>query len=221
MKLYYQDELITLYYGDAAKIVPQLKTHSLLLTDPPYGLGEKIRLSTNTPRTGEEKIVVSKFNGIFWDDLLPQWLIDTCIAKCGYAIIFGGNYYHLPPAKCWLIWDKRIPQGCTFPPCEIAWTNLNHGHRLISHLWHGLARANNEKKYHPTQKPLKVIRWAMKQAPLYPFSSILDPFAGSGTTLVAARIRKLKATGIEISQEYCDIIVKRLSYWKTVMKSCH
>lgn len=142
-------------------------------------------------------------------EIVPQWLIDQCVAKCSSAIIFGGNYYRLDPTRCWLVWDKHNGNN-DCPACELAWTNLNKGVRMIEHLWSGAIRAGKEIKRHPHQKPLRVIQWAMEQANMYAFSSVLDPFAGSGTTLVAAKMKGYKSTGIEIEQKYCDIIVRRL-----------
>jgi DNA modification methylase len=80
---------------------------------------------------------------------------------------------------------------------------------MKSHLWNGMIRKDSEVRYHPTQKPVDVIAWAIVLAPKS--ESILDPFMGSGTTLRAAKDLGRKAIGIEIEEKYCEIAVRRLA----------
>jgi DNA modification methylase len=205
MEPYYQDELITLYHGDCRKIVPQLKgKFSLLLTDPPYGLGQ-----THATVMSRGKLAKPKDYGYFyWDQSrVPQWLLDQLIDKCYNSIIFGGNYYRLPPTNCWLVWDKR--QTSNFADGELAWTNLKGAVRIKRHLWNGMIRQGGETRYHPTQKPLGIILWAMEKRSILT-KGVLDPFCGSGTTLVACKLKGIRGTGIEIDKKYCDITIKRL-----------
>jgi len=84
----------------------------------------------------------------------------------------------------------------------MAWTNYGKQVRHLSHHWSG------EIKIHPTQKPLPVIKWCITQAPLA--LSVIDPFCGSGTTLVAAKDSGILATGIEIEERYCESAANRL-----------
>ncbi len=122
------------------------------------------------------------------------------------VIIWGGNYYELPLSRCWLSWCK--PDA---PPSmgnvELAWTNLNDNSR---YLIHSIRATNKERVGHPTQKPLRVMRWSLMIPDLPPGSLICDAFAGSGTTLVAAKEQGHSAIGIEISEAYCEIAAKRL-----------
>jgi DNA modification methylase len=210
---YYQDELVTLYWGDCKKIVSQLKgKFSLLLTDPPYGLAHRNEAYYCKPTIiGETKIQVmhkGRDNSEWDSNLAPQWLIDMLIDKCYNSIIFGGNYYRLPPTRCWLVWDKKN-EGRDYANCELAWTNLPMAVRMVKCLWNGMLRDGGETRYHPTQKPLKVILWAMEKRKILT-KGVLDPFCGSGTTLVACKLKGIRGTGIEINKEYCDITVKRL-----------
>ena len=101
-----------------------------------------------------------------------------------WAIVFGGNYYSMPPASCWLVWDKENGNN-DFADCELAWTNIPKAVRRIRYMWNGMLRANKEQRGdHPTQKPVGVMRWAISQVP-HPADTILDHFMGSGTTGVA------------------------------------
>jgi DNA modification methylase len=124
------------------------------------------------------------------------------IAK--HVCIWGGNYYadELPATNKWLCWYKKIV-GLSFSEFELAWTNYSENCRHITHMWQG------EEKNHPTQKPLKVMQWCIKQLPP-DATTILDPFAGSGTTGVAAQSLGRNWIMIEISPEYCEIAKKRL-----------
>jgi DNA modification methylase len=117
----------------------------------------------------------------------------------------------MPPSSCWLVWDKHISSD--FADCELAWTNLPGAVRKIDYLWDGFRRKRPEPRWHCTQKPLNVIKWCITQADTKlkrKVATILDPFAGSGTTLVAAKAMGRRSIGIEREEDYCHIIVERL-----------
>lgn len=208
-KPYYQDKFITLYLGDSEEIISEIiEPIDLVLTDPPYGIGEAF--GKNKSRG---KLAVSKdYGNLDWDNKTAnQNFINELIQKP--AIIFGGNYYQMPPNACWFVWDKKNGET-DFADCELAWTNLPGAVRQISYMWHGMLREIPEKRFHPTQKPLEVMKWCILQADKKLKSqvkNILDPFAGSGTTLIAAKNLNRNAIGIEIEEQYCEIIAKRLS----------
>lgn len=202
MKPYYQDEAVTIYHGDCREIVPTLGKFDLLLTDPPYGLGSKLHdggtWSTNP-------IYDAMLN---WD-LKPlrteEILTLVEFARC--SIVWGGNYYQLPPSRCWLAWRKQNRLE-TLADFELAWTSFDANAREITEL------SNPDgKRQHPTQKPLSVIKWCMTryEDKFGPFRSILDPFAGSGTTGRAAKDLGRKATLIELEERYCEIAAKRMA----------
>lgn len=211
MKAYYEDSEagIVIYHGKAEQVVPHLEPVDLLVTDPPYGIGEARK---NNASRG--KLAVAKDYGRSdWDDAPPPaWLLDQCRSKARYQIIFGGNYFTMPPSSCWLVWDKDNG-ACDFADCELAWTNLPKAVRRLKFRWAGMLQENmddKEHRWHPTQKPLPVMRWAIQQAPAE-CKTILDPFMGSGTTLRAAKDLGLKAIGVEQNERYCEVAVKRLA----------
>lgn len=210
MKPYYERGGITIYHGDCREVIPFMRDDfDLLCTDPPYGIGE-----ASGKNKSRGKIAVSRDYGTSdWDNApAPLWLINQARAKCNNAIIFGGNYYELPPTSCWLVWDKD--NGLTdFADCELAWTDLRKATRRLRYRWQGMLqeRMGDEKeaRYHPTQKPLPVMLWVLEQAP--EARTILDPFMGSGTTLVAAKQLGKTAIGIERDERYCEAAALRLS----------
>jgi DNA modification methylase len=197
----------TLYHADAADVLASIPKVCALVTDPPYGLKEAA--GKNASRS---KLAISADYGAdSWDDeTAPQWLMDAVIEKAKHAIIFGGNYYRLDPSSCWLVWDKENGLN-DFADCELAWTNLRKAVRRIRYQWHGMLRANDEPRgEHPTQKPVQVMEWAIKQLP-DGCTTILDPFMGSGTTGVAAIGLGFKFVGIEREAKYFEAARRRIS----------
>jgi site-specific DNA-methyltransferase (adenine-specific)/modification methylase len=200
---FYDHDGITIYCGDNREILPTLGEYDLLLTDPPYELGEGWkRWGRDTSRrrlwTGENPE---------WDKLDAPTL-EAAILKCRQQIIWGGNLYPLPPTRSWLSWDKmQKHNGADF---ELAWTNLEIPAKTFR-----MQRADayinkaETKKCHPTEKPLQLMSWCLNHTPKV--QTILDPWMGSGTTLVAAKQRGLRAIGIEINETYCRSAVARLA----------
>jgi DNA modification methylase len=197
----------TLYNADAALVLPMLSGIDALVTDPPYGIGEAA--GKNASRG--DLAVAKDYGKLTWDNQpAPQWLLESAMEKAKHSIIFGGNYYRLPPSSCWLVWDKENGDN-DFADCELAWTNLKKAVRRISYQWNGMLRANNEPRGdHPTQKPVQVMEWALMQLP-DGSDTILDPFMGSGTTGVAALNLGRKFIGIEREPSYFDAACRRMA----------
>lgn len=209
MKSYYEEAGIVIYHGDCRDVLAfdsamrtGSATYDLLLTDPPYGIA-----ACNRSDGGVGSIVSgSKFYGRqAWDHDTADDAVAIARALCRLQIIFGGNYYDLPPASCWLIWDK-LQRDFSFADAEIAWTNLKKAVRVFGY---GRGALVAEGKVHPTQKPEALMAWCISQAGTP--QTILDPFMGSGTTLVAAKRLGRKAIGIELEEKYCEIAAKRLA----------
>jgi DNA modification methylase len=200
-----------------------LGRYSLVLTDPPYGIGEA------DPKKNASRGKRTRFNGSSnalaytrkypdvpnWDETpLSAQDVDKLRSLADYQIIFGGNYFPLPPSRCWLVWDK-VNGDTDFADCELAWTNLDQAVRKFSFMWNGMLRENrHEVRYHPTQKPLSLMKWCMSQAIVtgrMPLESVVDPYMGSGTTLIASKQFGVKAVGVDREEAYCEIAAKRLS----------
>lgn len=197
----------TMYLGDCREILSDITARvDAVVTDPPYGIGEAA--GRNKSRS---KIAVSKdFGSDSWDnEPVDDDLISVVRTRGEWAIIFGGNYYSLPPSSCWLVWDKENGNN-DFADCELAWTNLPKAVRRIRYMWHGMLRANGETRGdHPTQKPIGVMEWAINQLPS-PNEVILDPFMGSGTTGIACMNLGRSFIGIEREAKYFDIACRRI-----------
>jgi DNA modification methylase len=199
-KPYYQDDAVTLYHGDCREIVPHLGRFDLLLTDPPYGIGAA-KMTMGKAQSNRPKAV--RFDKGEWDDLRPD--ITPLLGLSERLCVWGGNYFSdlLPPTNHWLIWHKQN-DGRSFSECEMAWTNYGRQTRHFSWGWlHG-----GETKEHPTQKPLEVMTWCITLAG--DAQTILDPFAGSGTTGRAAKDLGRKCVMIELEERYCEIAAQRM-----------
>jgi len=197
----------TLYHGDCLEILPTLGKVDAVVTDPPYGIGEAAGKNASRGNLA----VAKDFGNDSWDDqpISPELL--AAVRQAGkWLVIFGGNYYPMPPSSCWLVWDKENGNS-DFADCELAWTNLPKAVRRIKYMWNGMLRANGEARGdHPTQKPIGVMSWAINHLPS-PNQTILDPFMGSGTTGVACANLGRTFIGIEIERKYFDIACERIT----------
>ena len=194
----------TLYQGDCRKLLPMIGKVDAVVTDPPYGIKE----SAGKNRSRSKLAVAKDYGFASWDDATADEAVAMAIECARWSVIFGGNYYHLPPTSCWLIWDK-LNTG-DFADCEMAWTNLPKAVRRIQFMWNGMLRRERHiERQHPTQKPIDVMKWCIEHIP-EPNQTILDPFMGSGTTGVACVKLGRKFIGIEIDTKYFDIACKRI-----------
>ncbi len=195
----------TLYLGDCRDILPTLQPVDLVCTDPPYGIGEAAGKAKTRKGLGPTR----DYGNDDWDnEPISAELIAAVRAAGRWQIIFGGNYYDCPPAKCWLVWDK-VNGDNDFADCELAWTNLPKAVRRIQYMWNGMLREKGAQRGdHPTQKPLEVMKWCIGHAPHS--ETILDPFMGSGTTGVAAIQMGKSFIGIEREERYFEAACRRI-----------
>jgi len=180
----------TLYLGDCREVLPTLGKVDAVVTDPPYGIGA--RMGGGTWSYKEEMSA--------WDGEAKQDWVDAILSKAVPCIIWGGNYYSVPPSRGWLIWRK--PFFPSMADAEMAFTNIDMNTKVFD-----FNRTDGAKE-HPTQKPLEVIKWCLGFVPKA--QSILDPFMGSGTTGVACAKLGRKFIGIEIEPKYFDIACRRI-----------
>lgn len=194
MTPYFQQDGITLYHGDCREVLPTLGRFDLLLTDPPYG----IDVGSMGMGKGAKASAFESFN---WDKERPD--IQFALQACQDWIVWGGNYFGWQASPCVLIWDKvQEFSGADF---ELAATSLSGPSKAYRQ---SRVEAYGRGKVHPTQKPVGLMKWCLSFAP--DAKTILDPFAGSGTTLLAAKLEGRQAVGIEISERYCEIAANRL-----------
>ncbi len=195
----------TIIQGDCLKVMRGFadKQFDLCLTDPPYGIGAH----NGTGRSIRKALAAGKYDsGGAWDnETPPQEYFDEIFRVSKYQIIFGGNYFNLPPSKSFIIWDKgETMYNRDFAECEMAWVTPDKPAKIFKKSPMQLDRV------HPTQKPLELFKWCLAKYSLEG-ATVLDPFMGSGTTLVAAKQLGRGGVGIELSEIYCEAARNRLA----------
>ena len=200
------------YLGDCLDIMRDMpdKCVDLVLTDPPYGIGECGAKNHSRGFFAEPK----KYTPKDWDFEKPSQIYFDEIQRISKnQIIFGGNYFAdmLPSSSCWLVWDKD--NGDTdFADCELCWTSFKSAVRKFKFRWNGMLQEDmkhKEVREHPTQKPVKLIEQIINK-----YSdegmTIFDPFLGSGTTAIACINTGRNFIGIEKDEDYFNIAQKRV-----------
>jgi site-specific DNA-methyltransferase (adenine-specific) len=168
----------------------------LAIVDPPYGID--INSSGRLGHYGGK--------GKKWDNNIPNKEYFAELERVSKnQIIWGGNYFGLPPTRCFLIWDKKQPEAVSFASCEYAWTSLNESAKTF------YLRPQNADNYriHPTQKPVALYKWILDKY-AKEGDKILDTHLGSGSIAIACHDYKFGLTACELDKEYYDAAVKRI-----------
>ncbi len=188
-----------LIQGDCLEVMPLLGKVDAVVTDPPYGIGTgKAKAGSHGKMWGEQA----------WDRAVVPGLSEALAALDAPTIVWGGNYYPLPPSRCWLVWDKGQPDAWySTAHFEMAWTNMDRNARAFR--MSQVEAYGTMDKVHPSQKPLSLMHWCLGLVPKA--QTILDPFAGSGTTGVACVLEGRSFVGIERDPAYFDIAVRRIT----------
>ena len=187
-----------LILGDCREVLPLLPRFDLVLTDPPYGIAFAAQPTKWQRRDG--KVAED------WDNMpAPDWLMGLMREKAGTLIVWGGNYYSLPPTRGWLAWRKPDAPP-SMADLELAWTSLDMNSKVLDQ---SISATNAERVGHPTQKPLRVMAWSLSFAP--DAQTVCDPFMGSGTTGVACAQAGKSFVGVERDRKYFEMACERIS----------
>ncbi len=171
------------------------KAFDLAIVDPPYGLGEKI---TNG---GTWAAKLTKADSA-WDVAPRRQFFDELRRVSKDQIVWGGNYFDLPPTRCFLIWDK-VAHMDTLADCEMAWTSMDRNAKIFKHI-----RNTTEKRIHVCQKPIKLYEWLLTNY-AKPGQKILDTHLGSGSSAIAAHYFGVDFVGCELDKDYFEAAKKR------------
>ncbi|WP_352723829.1 DNA methyltransferase [Mesorhizobium sp. M0222] len=192
-----------LILGDCREVLPALGTVDAVVTDPPYGISAGTGIGKVTKEGSDFR------SRDQWDRAPPsKSMFDALLTMSRHQIIWGGNYFDLPPTKCFLVWDKVQPQSFSLAMAEMAWTNVDSPAKIFR--WKSMSINGGAAKFHPTQKPHHLMGWCLGFLPNA--RTILDPFMGSGTTGVACVKLGRKFIGIEIDQDYFEIACERIQH---------
>ena len=174
---------------EAMKEFPD-KFFDLAIVDPPYGID-----ITNSGR-------LKKYNttNADWDNEPPSDdYFKELFRVSKNQVIWGGDYFHLPPTKCFLIWDKRQPEDVSFASCEFAWTSFYS----VAKTFYMSPLHTGEYRIHTTQKPVALYQWILSKYAKQG-DKILDTHLGSGSSRIACYNGGYDFWGYEIDKEYFE-----------------
>jgi len=189
---------IELIHGDSLQALKGYADNhfKIAIVDPPYGIGDKFK-GGKTGKMNFNEVVEKD-----WDKVPPMEYWEELMRVSENQIVWGGNYFPLPPSRCFIVWDKQISEDFSLAMAELAWTSFDKLAKIYK-----LPTPKNGK-IHPTQKPIKLYRWL-----LHNYTSegdlILDTHLGSGSIAIACHQMKRKLIGYEIDKEYYDAACKR------------
>jgi site-specific DNA-methyltransferase (adenine-specific) len=203
-------ELNNLYYMDCMDGMKQFpdKYFDLVVVDPPYGIGEN---------SNHERTKGRKYQDFYDRDKTPfsKEYFNEMIRVSKNQIIWGANHFisAIPyDSSCWLVWDKDKGMLKCFSDCELAWTSFKSPARMFKFRWNGFMQEDmrhKEERIHLTQKPIPLYRWILGN-----YSNvndkILDPCAGSCSSLIACYQMNRQYIGFELSEHYYESGKKRL-----------
>lgn len=169
----------------------------LAIVDPPYGLNEKIS------NGGTWAAKYKKDDGILGGKPTSEYFKELFRVSKN-QIIWGGNYFDLPPTRCFVIWDKKAYMD-TLADCEYAWTSFDRNAKIAKH-----TRNTHEKRVHICQKPIPIYHWLLRQF-AKPGQIILDTHVGSGSSLIACENMGFEYVGFEIDPDYYEAAKNRMS----------
>ena len=202
MKPYFEDDLVTLYHGDCLEVTDWLSA-DVLVTDPPYGMSYVSGRKKQKAIVGDQSLNIR-------DDALKLWGDKP-------ALVFGTWKQPRPlNVRQLIVWDKRGGAGFS-GDLKMPWADITEEIYVIGNGWVGgrrpaiysiptLSPANRPD--HPTPKPVSLLGSLLE---CVPDGVVADPFAGSGSTLLACRNAGIKCIGVEIDESYCELIAQRLS----------
>jgi len=198
-------ELNKLYNMDCMDGMKQFpdKYFELAIVDPPYGIkAERMNMgSRNTVKPDKTKS---------WDNSVPDDSYFKELQRVSKnQVIWGGNYFNLPPTRCVLVWDKgESMYGRSFSEIEMAWTSFQDSARIYKH------NPNNPTRIHPTQKPINLYTWILNLF-AHDGDKILDTHVGSASSLIACHNMGFDYIGFELDKDYWKAATERLEAVKS------
>lgn len=211
--------MINFHNADCMEFMANIpdKYYDLAVVDPPYGINlANMRMGIGKSKKAS-RIENRKWKPKDWDKNAPKVEYFNALFRVSKdQIIWGGNYFELPPCKNYIIWDKKIPKGLSFADCEMAWTSFNCAPKIFRYS----AYLDKNNKRHPTQKPVSLYDWILKKYAKQN-DKIIDTHGGSMSSAIAVDKANtldkmnLNLDIIELDKEYFDKAVQRFNDYKS------
>ena len=183
------------------------KYFDLAIVDPPYGIGDRL---VDGGGTNAMIRFQSDYYSKSWDVAPNKNYFNELFRVSKNQIICGGNYFGLPPNRCFVVWDKKVFVP-TMSRCEYFWTSFDSPAKIID------ISSTDKNRFHPTQKPIKLYKWLLtkyaKQG-----DKILDTHVGSASSLIACEDMGFEYVGFELDKDYYDSAQKRLEQFRSQFK---
>jgi site-specific DNA-methyltransferase (adenine-specific) len=194
------------------------KAFDIAIVDPPYGAACDLY-------NGSSRFSGNGWNNKIWGEKVQNWNVNQMpgpdyfvelsrVAK--HRIIWGGNYFPLPPSSAWLVWDK-MQREFSLADGELAWTSFNSATRIFSFSRAQAMQSHGKNKFHPTAKPVELYKWIIKNY-CKPGWRIIDTHAGSASSLIAAYEFGLDYVGCELDPDYYKAACERVEKHKAQMR---
>jgi site-specific DNA-methyltransferase (adenine-specific) len=215
--------MITMLHMDCMDYMATLpdKAFELAIVDPPYGIGfdgENPTMSAGLRKDGTQRKMKNWSNPTpkgydkkEWDTLRPdEYYFNELQRVSKNQIIWGGNYFSdmLTPHGGWIVWEKGVPDGMSLSQAELAYNTVLNSIQVVSILWAGYKKQDNESRIHPTQKPVALYKWLLSRY-AKPGDRILDTHGGSGSICIACHDLGFDLTWMELDRDYYDAAVAR------------
>ena len=182
----------------------------LAIVDPPYGIDlANMNMGLGNSKKSS-KAKNRKWKPKDWDKTPPNKKYFKELFRVSiHQIIWGGNYFNLPPCYGYVVWDKEIPNGLSFADCEIAWHSFKKAAKIFKYSTYN----DKKNKFHPTQKPVKLYEWLLMNY-AKENDKILDTHLGSGSIAIACHNLGYELTGCELDKDYYEAAMKRIEQHK-------
>jgi site-specific DNA-methyltransferase (adenine-specific) len=174
------------------------KYFDLAIVDPPYGIGDKFK-GGKTGKMNFNEVVEKD-----WDKVPTPEYWEQLFRVSKNQIVWGGNYFPLPPTRCFIVWDKLISEDFSLAMAELAWTSFDKLAKIKK-----MPTPKDGNKIHPTQKPVKLYEWILHHY-AKEGDKILDTHLGSGSIAIACHNMKFDLTACELDKDYFDAAMKRI-----------